>query len=120
MLNEHTKVSIAQIVFYVPAAVAAAGLLFFRRPIRELPRFPWVVLLIFTLGMPSFPRHDYGVQIDILTHSLSWLVRIAGGIVVILHENQPSSSGLLIAALILLNVGVFPCIAATIGLVNIM
>ncbi|RAO69571.1 uncharacterized protein BHQ10_005583 [Talaromyces amestolkiae] len=96
MLNEHTKVSIAQIVFYVPAAVAAAGLLFFRRPIRELPRFPWVVLLIFTL------------------------VRIAGGIVVILHENQPSSSGLLIAALILLNVGVFPCIAATIGLVNII
>lgn len=61
MLNEHTKVSIAQIVFYVPAVVAAAALLFFRRPIRVLPRFPWFVLLIFTLGMLSYPRYDHGI-----------------------------------------------------------
>ncbi|PCG93919.1 Hypothetical protein PENO1_060730 [Penicillium occitanis (nom. inval.)] len=96
MLNEHSKVSIAQIAFYGPAVIAAAALLFFRRAIRALPRFPWVVLLIFTL------------------------VRLAGGIVVIIYENQPSSNGLLVATLILLNVGVFPCIAATIGLINII
>lgn len=51
MLNEHSKVSIAQIAFYAPVVVAAAALLFFRRAIRALPQFPWVVLLIFTLGM---------------------------------------------------------------------
>lgn len=56
----------------------------------------------------------------ILTPRLSNLVRLAGGVVVILYENQRSSNGLLIATLILLNVGVFPCIAATIGLLNTM
>lgn len=54
MLNEHSKLSIAQIAFYGPAVIAAAALLFFRRAIRMLPRFPWVVLLIFTLGMHLF------------------------------------------------------------------
>lgn len=49
-----------------------------------------------------------------------YVVRLAGGILVILFENNPKSNGLLIATLILLNVGVFPCIAATIGLINIM
>ncbi|KAE8555688.1 hypothetical protein TMatcc_002954 [Talaromyces marneffei ATCC 18224] len=96
MLNEHSKVSIAQIAFYGPAVIAAVALLLFRRAVRTLPLFPWIVLLIFTL------------------------VRLAGGIVVILYENQPSSNGLLIATLILLNVGVFPCIAATIGLINLI
>lgn len=120
MLNEHSKVSIAQIVFYSPAVIAATGLLFFRRPIRALPRFPWIVLLIFTLGMLLFPSHDHDIQLYILTRCFSWSVRLAGGIVVILYENQPSSNGLLIATLILLNVGVFPCIAATIGLINVM
>lgn len=51
MLNEHSIVSIAQIAFYGPAVIAAVALLFFRRAIRALPRFPWIVLLIFTLGM---------------------------------------------------------------------
>lgn len=47
-------------------------------------------------------------------------VRLTGGIVNILYENQPSNIGLLVAAFALLNVGVFPCITATIGLINIM
>lgn len=51
MLNEHSKVSVAQIAFYGPAVIAAAALLLFRRAIRALPLFPWIVLLIFTLGM---------------------------------------------------------------------
>ncbi|EED22791.1 conserved hypothetical protein [Talaromyces stipitatus ATCC 10500] len=96
MLNEHSRLSIAQIVFYSPAVLAAIALLFLRKAIRALPLFPWIVLLIFTL------------------------VRLVGGIVVILYENDPSSTGLLIATLILLNIGVFPCIAATIGLINII
>uniref|UniRef100_A0A093VGV8 Uncharacterized protein n=1 Tax=Talaromyces marneffei PM1 TaxID=1077442 RepID=A0A093VGV8_TALMA len=49
MLNEHSKVSIAQIAFYGPAVIAAVALLLFRRAVRTLPLFPWIVLLIFTL-----------------------------------------------------------------------
>ncbi|OKL57960.1 hypothetical protein UA08_06663 [Talaromyces atroroseus] len=96
MFNEHSKVSIAQIAFYVPAIIAAAVLVFFRRAIRGLPRYQWIVLMVFTI------------------------IRLAGGIVVILYENQSSSIGLLVAASIMLNVGVFPCIAATIGFLNII
>lgn len=50
MLNEHSKVSIAQIVFYGPAVIAAAVLLVFRRALRGLPRYPWFVLTLFTLS----------------------------------------------------------------------
>jgi hypothetical protein len=50
MLNEHSKVSIAQIVFYVPAVIAATMLLFFRRAVRGLPRYQWFVLVLFTLS----------------------------------------------------------------------
>ena len=67
MLNEHSKVSIAQIACYAPAVIAAAALLFFRRAIRALPRFPWVVLLIFTLGMLLYPSYHKSIQTYILT-----------------------------------------------------
>jgi hypothetical protein len=48
------------------------------------------------------------------------LVRVACAIVTILYENTPTSVGLYIAALILLNAGLLPLIAATIGLLRIM
>ncbi|KAH8705236.1 hypothetical protein BGW36DRAFT_421802 [Talaromyces proteolyticus] len=96
MLNQHSQVGIAQIVFYVPAVLAAITLFLFRKQVKGLPRFAWYVLTLFTL------------------------VRLAGGIVVILYENNSSSTGLAIASVILLNAGVFPCIAATIGFIKIM
>lgn len=50
----------------------------------------------------------------------SMLVRIACGIVVIMYEDNPRSTGLTVAAIILLNAGVFPIIAVTVGLIRIM
>lgn len=38
----------------------------------------------------------------------------------ILHENKPRGVGLIVASLILLNAGVFPLIAATIGFIRIV
>jgi hypothetical protein len=50
MLDQHSQVSIAQIVFYVPAVIAAVTLLFFRRAVKGLPRYAWYVLTLFTLS----------------------------------------------------------------------
>lgn len=46
------------------------------------------------------------------------LVRLAGGIIVILLGSQPNSYGLNIAAVVLLNVGLVPLIIATLFLVR--
>jgi hypothetical protein len=46
-------------------------------------------------------------------------VGIAAGILVIISE-QTSSIGVMVASIILLNAGVFPFIAATLGLIRIM
>ena len=46
-------------------------------------------------------------------------VGIAAGILVIISE-QTSSIGVMVASIILLNAGVFPLIAATLGLIRIM
>lgn len=48
------------------------------------------------------------------------IVRLAGGIVTILAEKQPETTGLWIAALILLNVGVVPLIVASLGMTRLM
>ncbi|KAL1965849.1 hypothetical protein VTN77DRAFT_5170 [Rasamsonia byssochlamydoides] len=101
MLTDHSKVSIAQIIFYVPAVLLAAWLLFHRHAHRHgqgqgRPRLAWFVLMVFSL------------------------VRVVGGIIVILYENQPENISLTVAAIVLLNAGVFPCIAATIGLIWII
>ncbi|KKA23805.1 hypothetical protein T310_2156 [Rasamsonia emersonii CBS 393.64] len=99
MLNDHSKVGIALIIFYVPAVLLAAWLLFHRHAHgkgNDRPRLAWIVLLIFSL------------------------IRVASGIVLIVHENQQQEIGPTIAAVILLNAGVFPVIAATIGLIWII
>ncbi|RJE23297.1 hypothetical protein PHISCL_04371 [Aspergillus sclerotialis] len=92
MLNDHSKASIAQIVFYAPALALAVIL----RHRHGRPRMPWVILSLFCI------------------------IRIACGIVVILHENKPRDVGLIVASFILLNAGVFPLIAATIGFLRIV
>lgn len=91
--KDHSKVAIAQIVFYVPAIVAAAVLLFHR---HGRPRQAWIILQIFCL------------------------IRVACGIVTIVYENNPTNVGLYIAALILLTAGLLPLIAATLGLLRII
>ncbi|XWW94857.1 hypothetical protein V2A60_002806 [Cordyceps javanica] len=47
-------------------------------------------------------------------------LRLAGGIVTILAEQKPDNTGLWIAALILLNVGVVPLIVANLGLTRLI
>lgn len=47
------------------------------------------------------------------------IVRITGGILVILWGQIPKT-GLMFAAIIFLNTGVFPLIAATLGLIRLM
>lgn len=53
MLNDHSKVGIALIIFYVPAILLAAWLLFHRHAHgkgNDRPRLAWIVLLIFSLS----------------------------------------------------------------------
>ena len=47
MLNDHSKASIAVIVFYVPAIILATYLLSHR---HGRPRMAWIVLFVFTIG----------------------------------------------------------------------
>lgn len=47
-------------------------------------------------------------------------VRLAGGPIIIALEKNPDNLGLIIAAVILLNVGVIPLIVADLGLTRIM
>ncbi|KKK19518.1 hypothetical protein ARAM_003495 [Aspergillus rambellii] len=93
MLTDHSKVAIAQIIFYIPVIVLAAILLFYR---HGPPRLPWYILQIFCA------------------------VRVACGVVVILYENSPKSVNLYIAALVLLNAGLLPLIGATLGLLRLI
>lgn len=46
MLNDHSKASIAQIVFYVPALALAIAL----RIRHGRPRMAWVILILFCIS----------------------------------------------------------------------
>lgn len=110
MLNVRTKLGIAEIVFYIPAIVVAAYLLFLR---HGKPRMAWILLFVFSLSKTlkaRFAVHATNIR----------LVRLAGGIVLILWSFHPNNVGLIIATLALLGAGVFPLIVATLGLLRIM
>ncbi|KAE8371314.1 hypothetical protein BDV26DRAFT_302836 [Aspergillus bertholletiae] len=92
MFNDHSKASIAQIVFYIPTTIMAAYLAYYR---HQRPRMAWLILLLFSI------------------------IRLVAGILVILFEKNPST-GLMIASVILLNTGVFPLVAATLGFIRII
>lgn len=47
-------------------------------------------------------------------------VRVAGGIVLALHENKPSTIGLIIAAIIFEGAGVIPLMLTLVGFLRIM
>ncbi|KAL4864108.1 hypothetical protein BDV12DRAFT_189151 [Aspergillus spectabilis] len=92
MFGSHSKLSIAQIVFYVPATVVAMYLACYR---HKRPRMAWNILTFFSL------------------------IRITAGILVIIPE-KTSSTDVVVASIIFLNAGVFPLIAATLGLIRII
>ncbi|ATY64473.1 hypothetical protein A9K55_004649 [Cordyceps militaris] len=94
MPNPHTSAAIAQVAFYAPMVPVVIYL--FSRNARIRPRMAWWPLIPFSL------------------------FRLAGGIVTILAEKQPDNTGLWIAALILLNVGVVPLIVADLGLTRLI
>lgn len=50
MLNNRSKIGIAEIVFYAPAIILAGYLLSHR---RDRPRMTWIVLFIYTNGQSS-------------------------------------------------------------------
>ncbi|KAK2598012.1 hypothetical protein QQS21_005849 [Conoideocrella luteorostrata] len=99
MLNPHTSLGIAQTVFYLPMVPLAIWLMIRNGKIR--PRMAWWPLIPFTM------------------------MRLAGGPVIIALESMKNAdgsfeTGLLIAAIILLNVGVIPLIVADLGLTRVI
>jgi hypothetical protein len=110
MFNDHAKLGVATIVFYVPAVAMSAYLLFHR---HQRPRMAWYFLFTFSLGDYNPDKRNPG-------HANGILVRVASGVVTILYERKPADVGILIAAIILLGVGVMPLIAVTIGMLRIM
>ncbi|KAJ5334587.1 hypothetical protein N7452_006990 [Penicillium brevicompactum] len=92
MFGSHSKLSVAQIVFYVPVTVLALYLACCR---HKRPRMAWIVLTFFSL------------------------VRITAGVLVIIAEKS-SNLGVTIASVIFLNAGMIPLIAATLGLLRII
>ncbi|KAJ6108444.1 hypothetical protein N7523_009767 [Penicillium sp. IBT 18751x] len=92
MLDSHSNLGIALIVFHVPIILLSLYLTCYR---HTRPRIAWIIMVIFSF------------------------IRIAAGVLVIITE-QKFSLGVAIASTILLNTGVFPLIAATLGLIRIM
>ncbi|KAJ5364336.1 uncharacterized protein N7496_010049 [Penicillium cataractarum] len=114
MFNDHSKVSIAQIVFYFPAILISIYLACYR---HNRPRMSWIILLFFSLS-----THHLQQSIHISIKKISntfFSVRLTAGILVVIYEHKPST-GIMVASIILLNAGVFPLVAATMGLIRII
>ncbi|POR37946.1 Uncharacterized protein TPAR_01857, partial [Tolypocladium paradoxum] len=94
MMDAHTALGVAQIVFYVPMVPLAIYLMVRNGKIR--PRMAWWPLIPFSL------------------------MRLAGGPIIIALEKNPDNLGLIIAAIVLLNVGVIPLIVADLGLTRVV
>ncbi|CAG7925164.1 unnamed protein product [Penicillium olsonii] len=112
MFGSHSKLSIAQIIFYVPVTALALYLACYR---HKRPRMAWIVLTFFSLGMYLRARHASVIK---LSNKLS-PVRITAGILVIIAEKS-SNEGVMIASVIFLNAGMIPLIAATLGCLRII
>ncbi|KAF5576384.1 hypothetical protein FPCIR_12643 [Fusarium pseudocircinatum] len=90
MINPHTSVGIAQVVFYALVLPVAVFVL-----IRNWKH---------GLRLASYP---------LLTFSLA---RLAGGILTILRQSDPTSIRLIIATTVLLNVGLIPLMISMVGM----
>ncbi|KAH7140879.1 hypothetical protein EDB81DRAFT_799057 [Dactylonectria macrodidyma] len=94
MLNPHTSVAIAQVIFFVPIVPVAMFILV--KNWKNRPRLPWYPLVTFSL------------------------LRLAGGIITIIRDSHPTNIGLIIAATVLLNVGIIPLLLSLIGITRIV
>ncbi|KAF5568822.1 hypothetical protein FPHYL_2629 [Fusarium phyllophilum] len=90
MINPHTSVGVAQVVFYALILPIAVFVL-----IRNWKH---------GLRLASYP---------LVTFSLA---RLAGGILTILRQSDPTSIGLIIATTVLLNVGLIPLMISMVGM----
>ncbi|ETS73395.1 hypothetical protein PFICI_15000 [Pestalotiopsis fici W106-1] len=84
MVSSHTAVAIAQTVFYAPVLPITVYLLI--RNWKAGPRLAWYPLVLFCL------------------------MRLAGGITVIIWSTDVNNLGLIIASIVLLNLGLIPLI----------
>lgn len=91
--DQRSFVGLFQAIFYVPALLVAAYLLFHK---HGRPRMPWISLTIFST------------------------VRLAGGIILIVYENNRNSIGLTIVAILFQGTGVIPLIVSSTGMLRIM
>ncbi|KAH7258935.1 uncharacterized protein BKA55DRAFT_638588 [Fusarium redolens] len=94
MLSPHTSVGIAQVVFYALVLPIAVFVL-----IRNWKH---------GLRLASYP---------LVTFSLA---RLAGGILTILRQSDPTSLGLIIATTVLLNVGLIPLMISMVGFIRLI
>ncbi|KAF5684628.1 hypothetical protein FDENT_6633 [Fusarium denticulatum] len=94
MINPHTSVGIAQVVFYALVLPVAVFVL-----IRNWKH---------GLRLASYP---------LVTFSLA---RLAGGILTILRQSDPTSIGLIIATTVLLNVGLIPLMISMVGFIRLI
>ncbi|KAF5582352.1 hypothetical protein FPANT_8563 [Fusarium pseudoanthophilum] len=94
MINSHTSVGIAQVVFYTLVLPVAIFVL-----IRNWKH---------GLRLASYP---------LVTFSLA---RLAGGILTILRQSDPTSIGLIIATTVLLNVGLIPLMISMVGFIRLI
>jgi hypothetical protein len=70
-------------------------------------------------GFPLYPSRSVSLTVHIKFNCLQLHSSSLGGIVVICFENR-NSVGLIIAALVLLNVGVVPLIIESLGFLRLM
>ncbi|KAF4444207.1 hypothetical protein FACUT_788 [Fusarium acutatum] len=94
MINPHTSVGIAQVVFY--ALVLPVAVFILSRNWKH------------GLRLASYP---------LVTFSLA---RLAGGILTILRQSDPTSIGLIIATTVLLNVGLIPLMISMVGFIRLI
>ncbi|KAF5723456.1 hypothetical protein FMUND_1780 [Fusarium mundagurra] len=94
MINPHTSVGIAQVVFYSLVLPIAVFIL-----VRNWKH---------GLRLASYP---------LVTFSLA---RLAGGILTILRQSDPTSIGLIIATTVLLNVGLIPLMISLVGFIRLI
>lgn len=94
MLDAHTSLGIAQVVFYVPIVPLAIYLIVRNWAYR--PRMAW---------WPMVPLS---------------LMRLVGGAITIVLEERQKDIGLYVAAIVLLNVGAIPLVVANLGQIRLM
>ncbi|KAH6648873.1 hypothetical protein BKA67DRAFT_576099 [Truncatella angustata] len=94
MVSSHTSAAIAQTVFYTPAVPVTLYILV--RNWNHGPKMAWYPLFAFAL------------------------IRLVGGIIVIVLGSDPRSYDLSVVAVVLLNVGLIPLIVSTLFLVRLV